>query len=355
MNAVLQSERILVADDPEALLELSLAEKWGDGLPLIPPTDERIEAMLAATPRLSTEIVAELPPRKGLATVELIAINAVMAGCQPKHLPLLIAGLEALAQPIYNAYGIAATTSPVVSMMIVNGPLRDEMEINYRAGCLGGAPGRGSTTIGRAFQLCLRNIGGMRVGETSRSVFGQPGRLGGVCFAEWEERSDWPSLAMRRGYAREQEVVTVHGGKGTVAVIDFNMANERDLAYLLGKTIASPMSNMYVTIPWRGETILLINPMWAERLCKAFPKVESFQEYVYEHAWQPIGSWPEFHQKHLYDCGRVDSRGRVFALIGPDRVQPVVCGGLGNLHGTILPSWGESEMVSATTQRVITS
>lgn len=352
MSAVLQSDVVRIMNNPDALFELSLAEKWGDGLPLIPATDDRIEAMLAGTPHLSTDIVAaEVPPKQGVATVELIAINAVMAGCQSKHLPLVIAALEAIAKPAYNAFGLSTTTGSVASMLIVNGPRRDEMEINYRAGCLGGAIGRGSTTIGRAVQLCLRNIGGMRAGEGSRTVYGQPARVAGVCFGEWEERSGWPSLAMRRGYTREQEVVTVHGGMGTMALADMNTAVDRDLAYLIAKSIASPMGNLFCPLRTQGEAIVLINPMWAERFCKTFLEIESFQEYLFENAWQPIDFWPAPNQVYLRDCDRVDSRGRVHAVTRPDRIQPLICGGLGNLHSTILPSWGESEMQSCVTLR----
>lgn len=351
MSTVLQSEVIRVDNDPEALLALSLAEKWGDGLPLIPPTDERVERMLAGTPRLSTDIVADVPPKHGSATVELVAINAVMAGCEPRHLPLVIAALEAIAEPGYNGYGIGATTGPATAMLIVNGPLRDAMEINYRTGCLGGAVGRGSTTVGRAVQLCLRNIGGMRVGESSRSVFGQPARLGGLCFGEWEERSGWPSLAMRRGFTREQEVVTVHAGMGTMALTDTSTADDRHLAYLIAKSIASPMTNLYVPTRTNGEVLVLLNPLWAERFCKSFASIESFQECVYESAWQPIDFWPAPNQQYLRDSDRVDSRGRVHSVSRPDRIQPLVCGGLGNLHSTILPSWGESEMQSKPTLR----
>jgi hypothetical protein len=351
-ETVLQSEALRVVNDPEALLALSIAEKWGDGLPLIPPTDARVEAMLAGTPRLSTDIVAaEVPPKHGAATVELVAINAVMAGCEPKHLPILLAALECIVRPAYNGFAFGTTTGSVASMLVVNGPLRDEMDINYRAGCLGGAVGRGSVTIGRAMQLCLRNIGGMRAGESSRTVYGQPGRVVGVCFGEWEERSDWPSLAMRRGFKRDEEVVTVHGGMGTMALCDVNSADDKHLAYLIAKSIASPMANLYVPLRTQGEVIVLLNPMWAERLQKTWPKVEDFQQYVWENAWQPIDFWPEPNRAYLRDSERVDGKGRVHALTRPDRFQPLVCGGLGNLHSTILPSWGESEMQSAATTR----
>ena len=352
MSAVLQSDLIWIEDDPQALLELSLEQKWGDGLPLIPPTDERVEAMLAHVPRQSTDIVIpNTPPKSTIATVELVAINAVMAGCAPRHLPLLIAALEASADQAFNAFGHAATTAPVASMMIVNGPLRDEMEIDYRASCLGGAAGRGSVTLGRALQLCLRNIGGMRAGENTRSVHGQPTRVAGLCFGEWEERTRWPSLAMRRGFSREDEVVTVHGGMGTTSMLDVNTSNDLDLAYLIAKCIATPMGNLYQPTRTRGEAVIIINPMWAERFEKTWPNIAAFQDYLYEHAWQPVDFWPKSAQENLRDHERVDSKGRVRAAISPDRFQPVVAGGLGNLHLTVLPSWGESEMQSRATVR----
>jgi hypothetical protein len=347
----LTSDVVEIDNDPVALYELSLAEQWGDGVPLLPPTDERIEAFLAETRRASSDVVVrELPPKHGAATVELIAINAAMAGCTPRAFPLVIAALEAIAAPAYNGFGLTTTTGSVTQMVLVNGPTRDELEINYRGGCLGGGAGRGSMTIGRAVQLCLRNIGGMRAGDTSRTVFGQPGRFG-VCFGEWEERSSWPSLAERRGFRRDQEVVTVHGGMGTMALCDTATENDRDLAYLIGKSIASPMGNLFVPLKTRGEVILLLQPMWADRFADTFSSIEAFQECLYDSAWQPIEFWPQRNQKLLREAERVDAKGRVAAVVSPDRIVPVVCGGLGNLHSTILPSWGESEMQSVAAHR----
>ena len=351
-GAVQYSKHLAVDDDPYALLKRSLAEKWGDGLPLIPPTDARVEAMLAATPRKAGDVVVNrFAPKGNAATVELIAINAVMAGCGPEHLPLLIAAIEAMDEPGYNAYGLAATTAPVATMMIVNGPSRDDLGIDCRASCLGGAAGHGSVTLGRALQLCLRNIGGMRAGTTTRSVHGQPSRVGGLCFGEWEERSDWPSLAMRRGYKREQEVVTVHAGMGTTSLVDSNTTDDKQLAYLIAKSIATPQGNLYQPTRTRGEVIVIINPMWAERFQKTWPKIEDFQQYLHENAWQPIDFWPKIPRDVYVKLDRVDHRGRIYAAVGPERIQPVVAGGLGNLHLTLLPSWGESEMASRAAQR----
>jgi len=140
-------------------------------------------------------------------------------------------------------------------MLIVNGPKRAELEFDMETGCMGGAAGRGSMTVGRAVQLCLRNIGGQKVGVTSKSVFGQPARAAGLCFGEWEEESRWPSLAQRHGFAATDEVVTVHGGKGTFPMADIHNDDARDLLYLIAKSMAYPLANMFLGNVGNGEVI----------------------------------------------------------------------------------------------------
>ena len=340
------SARVEVDDDPEAFFALALENQWGDGAPLIPPTDERVEARLVATPLAPDHVLGALPPTYGVLTVELAAINATMAGVVPAAFPLVLAALEAILVPEWNAFGLSTTTSSVHPMLIVNGPSRDELGIDHKAGCLGGAAGRGSMTIGRAVSLCLRNVGGQRAGETSRTVFGQPARFG-LCFGEWEERSPWPSLAERRGFAKAQEVVTVHGGKGTYPLADVNNDDPADLAYTIAKCLAFPMNNWFLELTGNsGQLVLLVNPMWAERLGRTFPEVGDFQQYVWENAWQPIDLFRPNNQKVLRDKGRVDAQGRVFLAGRPDQFVPVVCGGLGGLHGVALTSFVQSEMQS---------
>jgi hypothetical protein len=351
MTATLSSPLIEIAADPVALYELSIEQGWGDGVPLLPPTDERVQALLATTPLAADHVLGEVPPRFGAATVELVAINAAMAGVQPEAFPLVIAGLQGFLVPEWNAFGLTTTTSSVFPMLIVNGPSRDALHIDYRAGCLGGAAGRGSMTIGRAISLCLRNIGGQRAGETSRTVFGQPARFG-LCFGEWEERSPWPSLAERRGFSAAEEVVTVHGGKGTYPLADVNNDDPTDLAYTIAKSLAFPLNNWFLELTGdSGQLVLLVNPMWASRLGTAYPKIESFQEALWEHAWQPIDLFRPNNQKVLRDKDRVDAQGRVRLAGRPDQFVPVVCGGLGGLHGVALTSFVQSEMQSVATAR----
>ena len=342
----LAAEVVEVDDESLAFYSLALSRGWSDGLPVVAPTEERVRAMLAATPYHADDVIAELPPSGRAATIELAAVNAVLAGCAPAGFPLVVAALEAIAVPGFNAFALTTTTSSVHPALIVNGPSRDRLGIDYGPGCMGGAAGRGSMTIGRALSLCLRNIGGQRVGVNSKSVFGQPARTG-LCFGEWEERSPWPPLAARRGFAASEDVVTVHGSKGTFPMADINNDDASDLAYLVAKTIAFPLSNLYLTPTGdNGEMVLAVNPIWADRFAAAFASVEDFQAYLWEHCWQPIGLWPAPNRTVLERNGRVDGEGRVRLVSRPAQLVPIVCGGLGSLHAVCLPSWGESEMQS---------
>jgi hypothetical protein len=341
----LSAERVEVSIDPRAQYDLARAERWSDGAPMLPATDDAIEALIAATPYPADHALCVLPPSNGVATIELIAVNAAMAGCEPAAFPFVVAALEAISEPEWNAFGLTTTTSSVCPMLLVNGPGRDDLAIDYRAGCMGGAAGRGSMTIGRAVALCIRNIGGQRAGETTKTVFGQPARFG-FCIGEWEERSPWPSLAERRGYTADQDVVTVHGGKGTYPLADIHNDDARDLLYLIAKSIAFPLSNMFLGNVQNGEVVVAINPMWAERFGAVFPDVDELQHFLRENAWQPIELWPAPNQEILRNRNRVDSEGRVHLVGRPDQIVPIVCGGLGSLHAIALPSFGESQMQS---------
>jgi hypothetical protein len=343
----LHSETIEIEADPYVLYELSLTEGWGDGLPLLPPTPERVAALLEGTPLAPDEVVTEeMHPAGGRATIEKIAINAAMTGCLPEHLPYVIAGVQAICQPGYNLYGVGATTGSAFQMLMVNGPSRDRMGIDYSYGCMGGATGRGSRTIGRAVALCLRNIGGQKAGITTKSCFGQPARLG-MCFGEWEELSPWPSLAVQRGFSVDQDVLHAYAGMGTVPLCDSRTENARDLAYLLAKSISYPSANKmlsHVVMARMSQAVLLVNPDWAARLGREFPDIEELKNFLWENAWQPLDLWPES-TRQLFEA-RADEQGRVHLNERPEQFVILVCGGPVSLHAVYLPSWGENELQS---------
>ena len=339
----LASARIETDDDPVAFTKLATDAGWGDGLPLIPPTEERVREHIVASGRFPDECLADLPPRNGRATVEKVAINAVMAGAPANAMPLLCAAVDAMADPMLNLFALNTTTSCVVPGLFVNGPDRDELGVPYEAGCFGGAAGPGPA-IGRATRLIMRNIGGQVVGVSSKSVFGQPGRVVGIVVGEWEERSPWAPLAERRGVAGN--AVTVHGCTGTVDIADIVSQNGADLLELIGKSLAFAGTNAFIGAHHGAEIMVCIAPPWADRIAAEYPAVEDVQQRLYEDASLPVDTWPEIHRAKAEENGRVDDHGQVHLVESPEHMLVMVNGGLGNLHALALHSFGPTRAVT---------
>ncbi|MDH5294152.1 MAG: thioredoxin, partial [Acidimicrobiia bacterium] len=172
--------------------EAMAARGWTDGLPVVPPTPERVERMLTGTTRDPGEVVCVLAPDLVPCTVEKVAINAVMAGCLPEFLPVVLASVEAVATDRFNIHGVSATTFFVGPVIVVNGPIRERIGMNSGMNALG--PGnRANSTIGRALNLVVRNVGGAKPGGVDRATLGSPAKIG-LCFPEAEEGSPWESL-----------------------------------------------------------------------------------------------------------------------------------------------------------------
>ncbi|MCU1426638.1 MAG: hypothetical protein JWL83_638 [Actinomycetia bacterium] len=343
----LVSERIEIDDDPVAFLKLATDAGWGDGLPLIPPTETRVREYVAASGHFPDEVIAQVPPRNGGATVEKIAINAVMAGAPAAAMPLLCAAVDAMADPEFNLFALNTTTSCVVPGLFVNGPARLDLELPMGAGCFGGEAGAGAS-IGRATRLIIRNVGGQRVGLNSKSVFGQPGRVSGICVAEWEERSPWAPLAQRRGVATGANAVTAHGCTGTIDIADIVADNARDLVQIIGSSLAFPGTNAMIGSHHGAEAMVAIAPPWADLVAATFPAVEDVQQQLYEHAKLPVTWWPARHQAKAEENGRVDEHGFVHLVASPEHILVIVNGGLGNLHALALHSFGPTRAVTRT-------
>jgi hypothetical protein len=216
MNEMSAAERLTLPDDIGEAFDRMVELGWTDGLPVIPPTPARVAAMLAGSSRAAHEVIAELPPADGLATVEKIAINGVMAGCRPEYLPVLIAAVQALAQPQLNLLAIQTTTNPVAPFVLVNGPIRTRIGVHGGRGALG--PGwRANASIGRAVRLIMQNVGGAKPAEVDKAVLGFPGKYT-FCLGELEEESPWPAYHVEHGYAPEDSVVTIMACQGTQSV-----------------------------------------------------------------------------------------------------------------------------------------
>lgn len=216
-SSVLKSRRLELADlDDE--MEVLFDRGVTDGLPVTPPTEERVLRMLEGTTRAPADIVAVVAPDLVEVTVEKVAINAVMAGCRPEHLRWVIAALEAVCTDEFNIHGVLATTMPVGPVLVCNGPGTRAAGLNSGVNAFGQGS-RANLTIGRAVQLVVRNIGGGRPGGVDRATHGNPGKLT-FCFAEDEARSPFTSLSVSRGFAADDDTVTVFAGEGPRCIVD---------------------------------------------------------------------------------------------------------------------------------------
>jgi len=338
------SARFEAPDDFDAINRLYRERRWSDGLPVVPPTVERVERMLRHTRRSREEVVARVAPAFGAATVERIAINAVLAGCDPEALPVLIAATEAVVEPQFNLQGIQATTNPVAVWVIVNGPAAQKQGVNATFNCLGQGAWA-NATIGRALRLVLQNIGGALPGEMDRATQGQPGKFT-FCCAENEAANPWEPLHVERGYARGASTVTVVGAEGTMNM-NTHTKDAGELLRAFAETMMHPPSNDYCH---GGEPWLALGPEHAEILQRAgLSKAE-----VKRHLWE--GSKMPARRMTGKDLLRVqDSRGAELGKIGPDTLLPVshrpedihfiVAGGPGT-HSTYIPSFGNTRAVT---------
>lgn len=199
-------------------VEVCYQRGWTDGLPVTPPTDERVIAMLKGTIRNSDEIVGRMPPNLADCTIEKVAINAVMAGCKPEYMPVLLAAIEAALEPVFTLHGVLATTYFSSPVIIVNGPIAKRIGMNSGINALGQG-NRANATIGRALNLIVRNVGGGRPGEADRSTLGAPSKFT-LCFAEDESDPAWQPLSVARGLPAGTSAVTLFQGHGPEAFVD---------------------------------------------------------------------------------------------------------------------------------------
>src|SRR5438132_11870819 len=230
----LRSRRIEIGEDEDEQ-EAMFARGWSDGLPLVPPTEERVLRMLDGTARDPQEVLGLVPPALAAATVEKIAINAVIAGCKPEYLPVVLAAVEAVLDEGFAMHGVLATTQFAGPVVVVNGPVRRQISMNAKANPLGQGD-RANSAIGRAFELDIRNLAEGRPPQVDRATLGNPGKLG-YCFAEDEEGSCWEPLAVERGVKQGVSAVTVFAGFGLQGVVDQKSREPESLARSMAESL----------------------------------------------------------------------------------------------------------------------
>ena len=343
-RGTLLSERWTLPDDPEAVFRFVEERGWGDGLPVVPPTEARVQSMLEATPRLPGDLVAEIEPERGQATVEKIAVNAVMAGCAPDVFPAVLAAVDAVAAPEFNLYALGTTTCCATPAVMINGPARRSLGIECGYSCLG-HNGRANATIGRALRLVLRNIGGSIPGTVSKSCFGQPGRVS-LCFGEWEERSPWEPFHVRRGFSAEENVVSVTCATGTQDIADIWAEKGSDLIEVLAHGIDWIGNNKVLVPQDRGDMLLLLCPDFAHKIARDGFSIEDIQTMLFERTRTPIERWPRAYWPKLEERGYVEADGTVPLAARPDQFLIAVAGGESGHHALYFCTFGLTWTVS---------
>ncbi|MFQ5520364.1 MAG: hypothetical protein ACE5FK_03100, partial [Candidatus Methylomirabilia bacterium] len=281
----LSSEVLELPDSPEALLGTFCEREWCDGLPIIPPTPDRVEAMLAAAGGDPADSLGPMPPLWREATMEKLAVNAVMAGCRAEYFPVVVAAVEAMLDPAFNLYGVQATTHPVAPLLIVNGPYAGAIGMQAGAGCFG--PGfRANAAIGRAIRLILLNVGGAWPGRHDMATHGSPSKFS-YAIAENEALNPWEPLHVELGYAREANVVTVYGGEGPHNVNDHVSTGAPGILHTVSDTAATLGSN----VKWyfsQSQLLIVLGPEHAVTVARdGFSKAD-VKAFVFEQARLPL-------------------------------------------------------------------
>jgi hypothetical protein len=318
---------------------------WTDGLPIVPPTPSRVAAMLAGMPGCDAEeLIGVVPPKMGRATLRQVAVNAVMAGCKPEYLRVVVAALKAVMAPAYGLHHRQTTTHAGAPLIIVNGPITQELRINGGRGLFG--PGwRANATIGRALRLVLVNIGGAGP-EVDASQTGHPGKYT-YCIAEYEAANPWEPLHVTRGFKREQNVVTVVNAEAPHSMTENVQTDPREIL----RTFASSMATLGVNNLYsQGQPVLVLGLEHVQHLKAAGWVKRDVQQALFEMARQPWGlmknrgksrgpRFPEFVDQN-------DDRSMVPIMNAPEDLIVIVGGGAGGKSMFLPTAGGQSLSVS---------
>ena len=354
-NSPLRARRIEIAPADD-VHEFMFDQGFTDGLPVVPPTPERVLRMLSGTRRDSQEVVAEIAPNYAPATVEKIAVNAVLAGCKPEYMPVVIAAIEAVANKAFNIHGVNATTMGAAPVLVVNGPIRERIGMNMRLGVLGQGT-RANAAIGRALRLAVRNIGGAKPGGTERSTLGNPMKFT-MCFPEWEERSPWPPLHVERGFDPEDSVVTAFAmSSGPALCVDQSSRSAKQLA---GSFALSLEAAHHVRAHNGSDALLVVSPEHVDTLWRDEFSKDDIREHV-----QRVTARPLTELTADDDVGGGISRERVAAMpaekrerripkfASKDNIHIVVAGAEAGKFSGIFHGWAGGEIGSVPVSRKI--
>ena len=346
-NAPDAPEIIRAPDSLDAVDRLFYRRGWTDGLPIIPPTPERYRALLGAFD--PEELIGLVEPRLGRATIGKVIANAVMAGCGPEHVPVVVAATRAMCDPRFNLKALQSTTHPCTVMCLVGGPICEEIDLNASYNAMGQGE-RANAVIGRAIRLVLTNIGGAAPGVLDRSTMGSPAKYS-FCFAENAQANPWETFHAELGLDDDASYVTVFGAEGPHNVNDHHGRTGEEILLTIAGSLASPGANNFYL---EGQVVVVIGPEHAEVIARdGFSKTD-VKQYLSERAIIP---------RNLVSEASIDliearlphhllgPRGRdgVRFVTDPNNLIVLVAGGAGR-HSAIMPTFGHS--TEAVTERI---
>ncbi len=338
-------------DDPEAVYELLCAKGWSDGLPVIPPTPERVERMLAYCDRDFDKPMAKIPPRYGAATPIRVAANAVMAGCRPEYFPLVLLALEAMAEEQYNLYGTQATTHPCTPMLIFNGPVAKELGINAGNNAMGNYF-RANAAIGRAVRLALVNIGAAIPGTGDMATAGTPAKFT-FCVAENEDASPWEPLHVELGFPREASTVTVVAAEGPHNINDHESLTAEGILTMVAGTMAITGSN---NAYYDGQPVLAFGPEHAATVAGGGMSKADVKRWLFDHASLPLSKFSKegierrFRRKRADRFADAPLDAPVRMVGNPEDLIVIVTGGAGK-HSQWVPTFGNTRAATRALKR----
>ena len=334
-----------IEDSPEAVFQFMLEQGWSDGLPAIPPTADRVRAMLDYVQRDASELIGYINPDAGSATVEKIAVNAVMAGCLPEYMPVLIAAVQAITEPSFNIHGLQTTTNPASPLLIVNGPVRGLIGLNSERGTLG--PGyRANATIGRTIRLLLLNVGGAKPWTTDMSVHGSPAKYIS-CMGENEADSVWEPLHVERGFSPDQSAVTVVGAQGYSNCLTFYKEPESFLN-MIASAMADISDNNYLLAA--GNPLVILTPGHAQIFSDAGYTKQQVKEALFELCKVPLDRFPKETSVITYEDGFAMDGDRVCLCQSADDIIIAVSGGPEPYHALYCGNFGDTTAVTKEVQ-----
>lgn len=315
-------------------------EEGFDSLPVVPPTIERVTRMLNAVDLPPDEVVALIPPNFGQATVEKIAANAVMAGCKPEMMRVLLPLVRAACDERFNLHGVQATTHFAAPLIIINGPARAELGFVSRSNVFSNVA-RANSTLGRAFQLMLINLGGARPGEIDMSTLGNPGKFS-YCIAENEEDNPWVPLHVDQGFARSQSALTLFAAEPPRGVSEHNARTARSVLKAITRVLATIWSYRMCTA---FEAIVVLCPEHALTIAKDGFSKENVRDFLFENTGIPERAYETdldgegVRFVSSYERVTIDGEPCFLKFRSRDQIKLVVAGGTAGKFSAVIGSW----------------